>query len=140
MKFFLKILFKAVFISIVCIIIYKAFNSSIDIYNNFAYDRAITRNTPYGYIPLLNDYNNYSDYDYKIKGGDYVYVENWQAASNGKIIFAKVRSQFNSGYINNRLLVGANINVVPIVSVLLLIFLSVILIRKVYLFMKLRRV
>lgn len=123
---------KALFFLILFGITYQMVNSSLDIYNNFAYDKAVLRLTPYGYIPLLHDPFDYKSADEQIKGGDFVYVEDWESADNGRVVFAKVRSKFSSGYINNRLLVEANINVMPIVSVLLLGFMMVIMIRKIY--------
>lgn len=107
-------------------------NSSLDIYNNFAYDKAILRSTPYGYVPLLQDPGNYQSASSEIKGGDFVYVENWESAKNGRIVFAKVRTKLNSGYVNNKMLVEANINVIPIFSVLLLGLMLFYSFRKIY--------
>ncbi len=102
------------------LVVYVLLISSFDIYNNFAYDKAIIRDTPYGYTPLLSDPKNYSSSNENIKGGDFVYVQDWLSAYNGKVFFAKVKSKFNEGYINRELLVETNINVKPIISVLLL--------------------
>jgi len=113
-------LFKALLLLIFVFVTEALINSSLDIYNNFAYDKAILRYTPYGYVPLLNSPMDYRNSDSKVKGGDFVYVENWESADNGSVVFAKVRSKFSSGYVNKRLLVKANINVMPIVSVLIL--------------------
>ncbi len=96
-------------------------NSSFDIYNNFAYDKAILRETPYGYTPMLHDVNNYHSGQKKIRSGEFVYVEDWISAHDGRIVFAKVRSKFDWGYINRDLLVKTNINVIPIISIMLLL-------------------
>lgn len=124
---------KALFFIVLFAFIYQMVNSSLDIYNNFAYDKAVLRFTPYGYVPLLDDPNDYHSSNADVKGGDFVYVENWESANNGSVVFAKVRSKLSSGYVNNRMLVEANINVMPIISVLLLSLLLVFTIRKVYL-------
>ncbi|MEO8512403.1 MAG: hypothetical protein ABI543_02465 [Ignavibacteria bacterium] len=124
---------KALFVLILFAVTYQMVNSSLDIYNNFAYDTAILRLTPYGYIPLLQDPYDYKSADSQVKGGDFVYVENWESADNGRVVFAKVKSKFHTGYVNNRLLVGANINVMPIVSVLMLGFMMIFFVRKIYL-------
>ena len=107
-------------------------NSSLDIYNNFAFDKAILRSTPYGYVPLLQDPGNYQSANSEVKGGDFVYVENWESANNGRIVFAKVRTKLNSGYVNNKMLVEANINVMPIFSVLMLGLMLFYSFRKIY--------
>ena len=132
MKKIALLFIKALFSLMLFVITYQMVNSSLDIYNNFAYDKAVLRLTPYGYIPLLHDPYDYKSADAQIKGGDFVYVENWESADNGRVIFAKVRSKFNSGYINNRLLVETNINVMPIISVLLLGCMLIYMIRKIY--------
>lgn len=108
-------------------------NSSLDIYNNFAYDKAVLRYTPYGYVPLLDNPNDYHSSNADVKGGDFVYVENWESADNGSVVFAKVRSKLSSGYVNRRMLVEANINVLPIFSVVMLSLILVFTVRKVYL-------
>jgi len=97
-------------------------SSSFDIYNNFAYDKAIIRESPFGMTPLLNDPKDYSSANGFIHSGDFVYVVDWLSAYNGKVVFAKVKSKFKEGYINKELLVEANINVLPIISVLVLTF------------------
>ncbi len=132
MKKFALLSVKALFFFSLFVVTYQMVNSSLDIYNNFAYDKAVLRLTPYGYIPLLHDPYDYRSADAQIKGGDFVYVEDWESADNGRVVFAKVRSKFSSGYINNRLLVEANINVMPIISVLLLGFMFIMMIRKIY--------
>lgn len=124
---------KALFFVVLFAVIYQMVNSSLDIYNNFAYDKAVLRYTPYGYVPLLDNPNDYHSSNADVKGGDFVYVENWESADNGSIVFAKVRSKLNSGYVNNRMLVETNINVMPIISVLMLSLILVFTIRKVYL-------
>jgi hypothetical protein len=125
------IITKALFAVILFAITYQMVNSSLDIYNNFAYDKAVLRTTPYGYVPLLNDPGNYTSISSEVKGGDFVYVENWESADNGRVVFAKVRSKLNTGYVNNRLLVEANINVMPIISVLMLFAMLVYFVRRI---------
>ncbi len=111
-------------------------NSSFDIYNDFAYDRAIVRESPFGYIPMLRDVYDYGSSSKNIRSGDYVYVEDWLSAHNGRVAFAKVRSKFDWGYINRDLLVETNINVLPIISSLalfcLIVFIFRTLIKKIY--------
>ncbi|MBN8584725.1 MAG: hypothetical protein J0M37_06465 [Ignavibacteria bacterium] len=124
---------KALFIILLFAVIQQMVNSSLDIYNNFAYDKAVLRYTPYGYVSLLDDPNDYHSSNAEVKGGDFVYVENWESADNGSIVFAKVRSKFSSGYVNNRMLVEARINVMPIFSVVMLTLIFIYTARKVYL-------
>lgn len=132
MKRAISVITKALGLIFLFLIAQALVNSSLDIYNNFAYDKAVLKNTPYGYVPLLQDPNNYQSADAKVKGGDFVYVENWESASNGKIVFAKVRSKFNSGYVNNKMLVETNVNVMPILSVMMLGLLLFYSFRKIY--------
>lgn len=133
MKRVTLLVLKALFFIVLIAVIYQMVNSSLDIYNNFAYDKAVLRYTPYGYVSLLNDPYDYHSSNADVKGGDFVYVENWESADNGSVVFAKVRSKLSSGYVNNRMLVETNINVMPIISVLLLTLILVFTIRKVYL-------
>ncbi|HMQ80009.1 MAG TPA: hypothetical protein PKE39_06680 [Ignavibacteria bacterium] len=133
MKRIALLVIKALFFVILFSLIYQMVNSSLDIYNNFAYDKAVLRYTPYGYVPLLDNPNDYRSSNADVKGGDFVYVENWESADNGSIVFAKVRSKLSTGYVNRRMLVEANINVMPIISVLILSFLIVFAVRKIYL-------
>jgi hypothetical protein len=112
--------------------VYVLVNSSLDIYNNFAYDKAILRESPYGYSPLLEDPKNFGSTLVNIKSGEFVYVEEWLSAYNGRVVFAKVKSKLNSGYVNKDMLVQANINVKPIISVLLLGFMFGIVAKKLY--------
>ncbi len=126
------LILKALFFLMLFAVTYQMVNSSLDIYNNFVYDKAILRLTPYGYVPLLQDPFDYKSAESEVKGGDFVYVENWESADNGRVVFAKVKSKFSTGYVNNRLLVEANINVMPIVSVLLLGFMMFLTIKKIY--------
>jgi|SRR4030095_5586986 len=132
----LRIFFKALFIVIVLFSVYGLLNSSFDIYNNFAYDKAIIKENPYGYTPLLKDVYNYHSGQRDLKSGDFVYVEDWISAYNGRVVFAKVRSKFDYGYINKDLLVETNINVFPVFSTLTLsvcmILMLRLLIRKIY--------
>jgi len=95
-------------------------NSALDIYNNFAYEKAIVKDSPYGGTPLLKNAKDYKSSGGFIKSGDYVYVEDWLSDVNGDIEFARVRSQFKEGYINKELLVKTNINLKPIFAVLIL--------------------
>lgn len=101
--------------------IYLLFNSSLDIYNNFVYDKAIIKQTPYGLTPLLTNPSDYKSADGFIKCGDFVYVEDWLSAYNGRVVFAKVKSKLKEGYINKDLLVETNINLIPVFSFLALI-------------------
>jgi len=112
--------------------IYVLANSAVDIYNNFAYDKAILRETPYGYTPLLENPKDYHSGNVNVKSGEFVYVEDWISAYNDGVTFSKVKSKLSSGYINREMLVGANINVMPIVSVLLLGFMFAVTLRKLY--------
>jgi hypothetical protein len=107
-------------------------NSALDIYNNFAYEKAILKDSPYGLTPLLVDPSDYRSADGFVKSGDFVYVEDWISAVNGKIVFAKVRSRLREGYVNKELLVSTNINFKPIISILLLMMISSIGSRKLY--------
>lgn len=131
-----KIILKALIITASAMVTIIMLNSSFDIYNDFAYDKAIVRESPYGYTPMLNDVYNYGSISKNIRGGDYVYVEDWLSAHNGKVAFAKVRSKFDWGYINRDLLVETNINILPIFSSLFLLCLLVLtfktLIKKIY--------
>jgi len=127
------LILKALFFVVLFAVIYQMVNSSLDIYNNFAYDKAVLRYTPYGYVPLLDNPNDYHSSNADVKGGDFVYVENWESADNGSVVFAKVRSKLSSGYVNRRMLVEANINVLPIFSVVMLSLILVFTVRKVYL-------
>jgi len=114
------------------LIIYVLSNSSLDIYNNFAYDKAIVRESPYGFIPMLVNPVNYRNTSGQIKSGDFVYVQDWISADNGRITFAKVKSGLNEGYINRELLTQTNINVKPVISVLLLMLIFFYFSRRVY--------
>ncbi len=133
MKRVTLLILKALFFIVLFAMIYQMVNSSLDIYNNFAYDKAVLRYTPYGYVPLLDNPNDYHSSNVDVKGGDFVYVENWESADNGRVVFAKVRSKLSTGYVNNRMLVETNINVMPIISVLMLSLILVFTVRKVYL-------
>lgn len=125
-------LYSAAVTFIMAVVIVILFNSALDIYNNFAYEKAILKDSPYGVTPLLSNPKDYSSASSLIKSGDFVYVEDWVSAVNGKVVFAKVRSKLNEGYVNQELLVTTNINLKPIISLLLLMLISVWLIRKLY--------
>lgn len=131
-----KIVLKALVVTAAAMLLIILLNSSFDIYNDFAYDKAIVKESPYGYTPMLMDVYNYGSISKNIRGGDYVYVEDWLSAHNGKVAFAKVRSKFSWGYINRDLLVETNINILPILSsVFLFCFMMLTLrnlIRKIY--------
>ncbi len=133
MKRVTLLVLKALFFTVLFAFVYQMVNSSLDIYNNFAYDKAVLRYTPYGYVPLLDNPNDYHSSNADVKGGDFVYVENWESADNGSVVFAKVRSKLSYGYVNRRMLVEANINVMPIISVLILSLMLIFTVRKVYL-------
>ena len=106
--------------------------SAFDIYNNFAYDKAIIKDSPYGYTPLLNNTDNYTQYERNIMSGEYVYVMDWLSSNNGRIAFAKVKSRLTEGYINKDLLVQTNINIKPIFSVISLVLIFIYFTLKVY--------
>ncbi|MGH2575252.1 MAG: hypothetical protein ACRDFC_06085 [Ignavibacteria bacterium] len=107
-------------------------NSALDIYNTFAYEKAIVKDSPYGYTPLLVSPNDYTSSEKKILSGEYVYVEDWLSAYNNKVVFAKVKSKLSEGYINKELLVQTNLNVRPIISVLLLSLILAFSTRKIF--------
>ena len=132
MRKIFSILKKIPAIAILALVIYVLLNSALDIYNNFAYDKAIVRESPYGFIPMLDNPANYTIANDQIKSGDFVYVEDWISGNNGRVIFAKVKSKLNEGYINRELLTQTNINVKPIISVLLLILILFLFIRKIF--------
>ncbi len=113
-------------------------NSALDIYNTFAYDRAILKDSPYGYTPLLRDPANFMSSDGRILSGEFVYVQDWLSAYHNNIAFAKVKSKLKEGYINKELLVETNINIKPIVSVIILFGIFIYTIKKVYSSLKLR--
>lgn len=127
-------------LSVLFIFVFTALlvNSAMDFYNNFAYDKAILKDSPYGWTPLLKDPQNYSSGDGMVLSGEFVYVEDWLSAynQNTRIAFAKVKSKLKEGYVNRDLLVETNINVKPILSVLLLTGVFIYSARK--LFVKLR--
>ncbi len=121
MRKYISIFFKFTELILTVLLAFILIRSALDIYNNFAYDKAIIRDSPFGYTPLLNDPKNFSNYDRQVFSGEYVYVVDWLSAYNGRVIFAKVKSRLLEGYINKDLLVRTNINLKPIVSVLLLL-------------------
>jgi hypothetical protein len=123
MRKLLRILLKSFIGLILFIITVILINSALDVYNNFAYDKAILKDTPYGWTPLLQDPQNYASGEGMVLSGEFVYVEDWLSAYNQKtrISFAKVKSKLKEGYVNKDLLVETNINVKPIISVLLLL-------------------
>lgn len=122
MRKLFRILFKSFLGLILFVITVILINSALDIYNNFAYDKAILKDTPYGWTPLLQDPQNYGSGEGMVLSGQFVYVEDWLSAYNKKtrISFAKVKSKLKEGYVNRDLLVETNINVKPIISALLL--------------------
>jgi hypothetical protein len=128
----LIIFFEALSVLLLAAIMYVLVNSSLDVYNNFAYDKAILRDTPYGYAPLLENPYDYNSGLKNVKSGEFVYVEDWLSAYNGRVVFAKVKSKLNSGYINRDMLVETNINIIPIISVLLLGFMFMYTLKKLY--------
>ena len=98
----------------------RLFESSANIYNVFTFDNAYIRPTPYGYIPLLENPSDYKSRIADMRGGGFVYVEDWTRAVNGSTVFAKVRSGLISGYINQDFLVRTKFNIYPLISLLLL--------------------
>lgn len=138
MRKILNVFFKALLGLFIFIFTALLVNSAMDFYNNFAYDKAILKDSPYGWTPLLKDPQNYSSGDGMVLSGEFVYVEDWLSAynQNTRISFAKVKSKLKEGYVNRDLLVETNINVKPILSVLLLTGVFIYSARK--LFVKLR--
>ncbi len=132
MKRLIHHVFKALRWLFLAAITYVLVNSSLDLYNNFAYDKAIMRDTPYGYTPLLEDPYDYHRSNGDVRSGQFVYVEDWQSADNGRVSFARVKSGLSSGYVNTDFLVETNINIMPIISVLLLSFIFVITFKRLY--------
>lgn len=113
-------------------LVYVLANSALDIYNNFAYDKAILKDSPYGYTPMLKDPKDYSSMNNEIRSGEYVYVVDWLSAYNSRVVFAKVKSKLDEGYVNKDLLVHAHLNINPVVSSLLLSMILIFSVRKVY--------
>jgi len=103
-----------------------------DIYNNFAYDNAILRDSPYGFTPLLDNPKDMTSVNEFIRSGQYVYVVDWLSAYNSKVVFAKVKSGLKEGYINKDLLVAANFNILPLASALILLVLLSLAFRRAY--------
>ncbi len=104
---------------------YILINSSLDIYNTFAYDKAVLKDSPYGYSPMLSDPKDYSSMNKEIRSGEYVYVIDWLSAYNSRVVFAKVKSKMSEGYINKDLLVQTNLNILPVLSSILLVMVFV---------------
>jgi hypothetical protein len=100
--------------------VFILYRSALDIYNTFAYDKAIVKDSPYGSVPMLEDPKDWKHFIANIHSGDFVYVEDWLSAYNNRISFAKVKSKFNTGYMNQDLLVPVPVNIKPVVSVFLL--------------------
>ncbi len=132
MKRLLRYFFKALGIFLLICLTYSLALSALDIYNDFAYDKAVMKHSPYGYTPLLEDPNDYGSWLSHVKNGDFVYVEDWTSATNERIVFAKVKSKLQTGYVNQDMLVEANINVIPIFSVLFLGLIVIYWSRKLY--------
>ncbi len=132
MRKILRIFFRLCELIFLGIFVFILIRSALDIYNNFAYDKAIIIDSPYGSTPLLNNPKNYTNYNRDVLSGEYVYVEDWLSAYNGKVVFAKVKSRLTEGYINKDLLVETNINIKPIIAVLLLSLTFGLIIRKAY--------
>lgn len=114
-------LFKALACMLFAVVIFILINSALDLYNDFTYDRAILKDSPYGYTPILQDPKDYSSMNSEIRSGEYVYVVDWLSASNTRVVFAKVKSKFKEGYVNKDLLVQANMNINPVLSSMLLL-------------------
>jgi hypothetical protein len=128
----ISIFLKVTELVLVGLISFILIRSALDIYNNFAYDKAIIKDSPYGFTPLLSNPRNYSNFEREILSGEYVYVVDWLSAYNGKVVFAKVKSRLVEGYINKDLLVAANINLKPIISIFFLMILFSCLVFKFY--------
>jgi hypothetical protein len=127
---------KSFFGLLIFIILFLLVRSSLDIYNTFAYDKAIVKESPYGYVPLLQNPADWQSGNEEVFSGLFVYVEDWVNAYNNRITFAKVKKRLNGGYINKDLLVEAKLDIKPVISVVLLTiilsFITVRLFRKFY--------
>jgi hypothetical protein len=127
---------KSFFGLLIFIILFLLVRSSLDIYNTFAYDKAIVKESPYGYVPLLQNPADWQSGNEEVFSGQFVYVEDWVNAYNNRITFAKVKKRLNGGYINKDLLVEAKLDIKPVISVVLLTiilsFITVRLFRKFY--------
>src|SRR5690349_2686635 len=100
MKRLIRDVFKALGFFLLLLCVYSLSISALDIYNDFAYDKAVMKHSPYGYTPLLEDPHDYSSWLSHVKSGDFVYVEDWTSAIDGRVVFAKVKSKLNTGYVN----------------------------------------
>jgi len=128
----LQLLPRAFIIIVLAITAYILINSALDIYNNFAYDKAIMKDTPYGWTPLLENPADWGSANSMILSGEFVYVVDWLSAYNNRVAFAKVKSKLREGYINKDLLVETNLNIKPIISILLLSVMFVYSLKKLY--------
>lgn len=97
-------------------------SNSLDLYNIFVYENVYLKPTPYGYVPILENPSDYSSVVINVKGGSFLYVEDWTRAVNGKVVFAKIRTGLNEGFINQEMLVRTSINPYPIISFLMFSF------------------
>ncbi|MCX7877781.1 MAG: hypothetical protein N2510_03970 [Ignavibacteria bacterium] len=120
MKSFLKIFLKITFSVFLFLLSILLFRSSLDLYNIFAYENVYLKPSPYGYVPLLKDPSDYSSVITDVKGGSFLYVEDWTRAINGRVVFAKVKSGLYEGFVNQEMLVKSRINLYPIFSCFLL--------------------
>jgi len=127
-----KILLNCLGCILILSLVYVLSYSTLDIYNNFAYDKAILKDSPFGYTPMLKDPGDYSSMNNEIRSGEYVYVVDWLSAYNSRVVFAKVKSKLDEGYVNKDLLVQANLNINPVVSLSLLLTILILSIRKAY--------
>lgn len=127
---------KSFFGLLILIILLLLVRSSLDIYNTFAYDKAIVKESPYGYVPLLQNPADWHSSSEEVFSGQFVYVEDWVRAYNNRITFAKVKKRLKGGYINKELLVEAKLDIKPVVSLILLTliltFITIRLFRKFY--------
>lgn len=135
MRKIFRISFKTIMTLLMFAVSVVLMNSALDVYNNFAYDKAILKDSPYGWTPLLADPQDYSSGDGMVLAGEFVYVEDWISAynKNTRIAFAKVKSKLKEGYINKELLVETNLNLKPIISSFLLLIVFFYSARKLYL-------
>lgn len=113
---------KSFFGLLIFLILFILVRSSLDIYNTFAYDKAIVKESPYGFVPLLQNPADWKSSNEEIFSGQFVYVEDWVNAYNNRITFAKVKKRLNGGYINKDLLVEAKLDIKPVISVVILTF------------------
>jgi hypothetical protein len=132
LKKILQLLLKSFLSILLALTAFVLINSALDIYNDFAYDKAIMKDTPYGWTPLLQNPADWGSANGMIVSGEFVYVVDWLSAYNNRVAFAKVKSKLKEGYINKDLLVETNLNIKPVVSIILLLIMFVYSLKRLY--------